>query len=140
MNSLLVNGIVDVGKDLIARFFPNPEDRAKAELELMKMQQSGELTELAARMDAIKTEAASSDPWTSRARPMFMYVFYLVIIMLVMITPIIGVFFPAQMEIFFKNVDMGFKAIPSELWLTFSAGYLGYSGLRTIEKNKGVTK
>lgn len=140
MNPLVVGGIFEVGKELIQRLFPNPEERAKHEMELLKMQQSGELTELSTRMSAIVTEANSNDPWTSRARPSFMYLFYFVILNLVVVAPFVGIFFPAEMETFFKNVDMGFQAIPEELWWTFSAGYLGYAGLRTREKEKGVAK
>jgi hypothetical protein len=100
------------------------------------VQQAGEFKELEARMSAITAEASSADPWTSRARPTFLYVFYLIILALVLLAPVIGVFFPAQMALFFGNVAAGFKAIPDALWQTFAAGYLGYSAVRTVEKIK----
>jgi hypothetical protein len=102
----------------------------------MRLDQEGQINELATRMNAITKEAESDDPWTSRARPMFLYVFYVVILMLVLVAPFVGIFFPDQMEQFFTNVGRGFDAIPEELWWTFSAGYLGYAGLRTVEKRK----
>ena len=125
-----------MGREIIQRIFPDKEQQAKAELELMRLDQEGQINELATRMNAITKEAESSDPWTSRARPAFLYVFYMVILALVLVAPLVGIFFPDQMELFFINVGRGFDAIPEELWWTFSAGYLGYAGLRTVEKRK----
>lgn len=140
MNPLLLGGIFDVGRSLIDKLIPDPEAKAKATHDLLVMQQNGELKELETRMSAILAEAQSADPWTSRARPSFMYVFYFIIISLTVVAPIIGVFHPEAMQLFFSNVGAGFVAIPEELWWTFSAGYLGYAGARTFEKSKGVSK
>ena len=126
-----------LGETILDRVIPDPAQRAQAKLELLKAQQAGEFRELDARMAAITAEAASVDPWTSRARPTFLYVFYLLILSLVLAGPLVGVFWPDQMRAFFANVAAGFAAIPDELWMTFAAGYLGYSGFRSIEKVKG---
>ncbi len=138
--SLLAGGLIEIGTTLIKRLIPDKEAQAKAELELALMQQNGELQELQTRMSAIVAEANSADPWTSRARPSFMYVFYFIIIMLTFVVPLIGVFNPDAMASFYANVATGFKAIPEEMWWTFSVGYLGYSGARSYEKRHGVTK
>ena len=53
MNPLLIGGVFEVGKALIAKLLPDPEARAKAELELLTLHQRGELDELTARMSAI---------------------------------------------------------------------------------------
>lgn len=138
--SLLAGGLLELGSTLIKRLIPDKEAQAKAELELAMMQQNGELQELQTRMSAIVAEANSADPWTSRARPSFMYVFYFVIIVLTFVAPVIGVFNPDAMASFYANVAAGFKAIPEEMWWTFTVGYLGYSGARTYEKRNGVAK
>ena len=138
MNPLLVGGIFEIGKSLIDKFFPDPAERARKEIELLQMQQTGELKELETRMSAILAEASSTDPWTSRARPSFLYVFYAIILTMVVVAPVIGVFHPAAMGAFFANVGKGFAAIPEEMWWAFTAGYLGYAGARTFEKRKGV--
>lgn len=91
-------------------------------------------------MQAILTEGASPDPWTSRARPTFLYVFYGIIVCMTIVAPILGLLFPSAVGQFYANVGAGFDAIPEELWWTFSVGYLGYSGLRTREKEKGVAR
>jgi hypothetical protein len=137
MNPLLLGSIFTMGQSLIDKLFPDPVDKLKAQTELAQMQQSGELQALTVQMSAIIAEAQSPDPWTSRARPMFMYVFYSIILFMTMIGPMLGIFFPDKMGLFFMNVTKGFAAIPEDLWWTFSAGYLGYAGLRTVEKNRG---
>lgn len=140
MNPLLVSGIFEIGKGLIDKLLPDPQAKAKAQMDLLAMQQAGELKELETRMSAILAEANSTDPWTSRARPSFLYVFYFIILNMTVVAPVIGVFNPDAMGLFFANVAMGFSAIPEDLWFTFTAGYLGYAGFRTVEKTKGVAK
>lgn len=135
----VASGLIGIGSSLIDRLFPDPEAKAQAKLELLQMQQKGELKELEIGMSAIVAEAQSEDPWTSRARPSFMYVFYGVILSLTVVAPVVGIFAPLAMEQFFTNVATGFKAIPEELWWTFTAGYLGYSGFRTYDKSKRKT-
>jgi len=132
----LVGGLFDIGGKVIDRMFPDPEEKARAKQELTKLEQEGELEQMSVRLSAILAEAKSDDPWTSRARPSFMYVFYLVILSLVIVAPLVGVAYPEQMTLFFDNVSKGFTAIPEELWATFTAGYLGYGAMRSYDKKK----
>lgn len=140
MNPVLLGGVLDIGGKLIDKWFPDPAEKAKHQLELLQMQQTGELKELETRMSAILAEANSADPWTSRARPSFLYVFYFIILSMVFLAPVIGVFAPDAMDTYFSNVGKGFASIPEEMWWAFTAGYLGYAGARTFEKRKGVTR
>lgn len=143
MNPLLLGMLPELfglGKEIINRTIADPAQKAGAEMELMKMTQEGQLKEVQIRMAAIMAEASSADRWTSRARPMFLYVFYVLICFMTVVAPLLGVFFPDHMDLFFHNVGRGFAAIPEELWWTFSVGYLGYSGIRSFEKHKGVAK
>lgn len=133
-------GLFDVGKSLIDKLIPDPAANAAAQLELMRLDQNGQLQELQTRMSAILAEANSQDPWTSRARPSFMYLFYLIISFMVMAAPMLGIWFPEKMDLFFLNVTKGFNSIPVELWYTFSAGFLGYSGSKSFEAIKGVKR
>lgn len=128
-----------VGK-VLDKAWPDPAQKAQAAIELEKLRQAGEFKELDSAMQAILAEANSQDPWTSRARPSFMYVFYFILLALVIAAPIIGVFKPAEMKTFFDNVKYGFEAVPEALWWTFSAGYLGYTTARTYEKKVGSAK
>jgi len=133
-----LGSLFDLGAKVLDKIFPDKEAADKAKLELLKVQQQGQLLELEKAYGAILAEAQSSDPWTSRARPSFLYVFYFLLVVMIVVGPLIGIFFPLQMTAFYGNVAKGFEAIPEELWWTFSAGYLGYTGARTFEKKKGV--
>jgi len=134
MTPLIIGSILELGREVLNRAIPDPAVRAQAELELLKLQQEGDLRDLDVRMRAIVEEAKSADPWTSRARPSFLYVFYTVILGMSVLAPLMGVFYPDSMDLFFANVGKGFAAIPEELWWTFTVGYLGYAGARSYDK------
>lgn len=74
---LPIAAIIDVGMKVLDKFVPDPEAKAKAQAELIKMQQEGRLAELNA--DNIETQEISkrwqadmaSDSWLSKnIRPM----------------------------------------------------------------------
>lgn len=140
MNPLLIGPLFEVGKSLIDRIFPDKiaqaDQRAKAELELAGLQQSGKLKEIEIQLSAILAEAQSTDPWTSRARPSFLYVIYLFILAAIPF----GILFAFKPDVAMQ-VSAGVKAwlaaIPEEMWWLFGAGYLGYTGARGFEKIKG---
>lgn len=138
ITNVLTGGLFDVARDLIDKLIPDPTANAEMQLKLMTLDKQGDLQELQTRMSAILAEANSQDPWTSRARPSFMYLFYAIVTFMVMIMPMVGIFFPDKMDLFFINVSKGFTAIPEALWWTFTAGFLGYSGSKSLEAIKGV--
>lgn len=72
-----LGAILDVGMKLVDKFFPDPEARAKAQLELLQMQQNGELAQInadiAEQQELTKRQQADmmSDSWLSKnIRPM----------------------------------------------------------------------
>lgn len=72
-----LGAILDIGSKLIDRLVPDPEQKAKAQLELMQMQQTGELAQLNAdvseQQEVTKRAQAdmASDSWLSKnIRPM----------------------------------------------------------------------
>lgn len=136
MNPL--SSILSIGGKLIDRFFPDPQKKAEAQLELARMAQAGDLKELEVSMSAIIAEAKSNDPWTSRARPSFLYVMYVMILSAVPM----GVLHALKPE-FAAAITVGMKAwlaaIPEEMWWLFGAGYLGYSTARSADK-RGLLK
>jgi len=135
----MITDILELGGEIINKIIPDPEARAKARLELVRLQAEGQTRDIEARMSAIVMEAKSSDPWTSRARPSFMYVFYLILIVNAVIVPTAGVFAPEAVTAYQSGLAAAFAAIPAELWTTFTVGYLGYAGARTYEK-RGLMK
>jgi hypothetical protein len=95
------------------------------------MAQDGELKELEISMSAIVAEARSSDPWTSRARPSFLYVMY-VMILTALPMGVLSVFRPDMAVQIAEGVKAWLTAIPDQLWWLFGAGYLGYTGVRSF--------
>jgi hypothetical protein len=127
--------ILDIGGKIIDKIWPDPEKKAEAQAKLLTLQQSGELKELEIAMSAILAEAQSSDPWTSRARPSFLYVVYIIILSAIPM----GILHAVSPETA-ANIAIGFKAwlaaIPDPMWTLFGAGYLGYAGARSFDKRK----
>ncbi len=126
------------GKELITRLFPSPEDKAKrdlAEAELLKMQVDGSCKEIEAKLSAIVAEAKSEDKWTSRARPAFLYVIYIMILFSIPMG-----FLSAYNAEVANHISLGMKdwlaAIPTPLYELFGAGYLGYTFTRTWDKKE----
>src|SRR3546814_15176898 len=72
----MMPGISGPVVNLIDKIIHEPEARDGAKLELRKCEGSQEMQAVEARMSAIVAEAKSLDPWTSRARPSFLYVMY----------------------------------------------------------------
>jgi uncharacterized membrane protein (DUF106 family) len=87
-----ISVILGVGMKLVDKFFPDPEQKAKAQLELLQMQQNGELAQIAAdtaeQQELTKRQQAdmASDSWLSKnIRPMtliFILVFYVIFAMM----------------------------------------------------------
>ena len=136
MNPLL-GPLMSLGGDLIKRVFPNPEDQAKAQLQLAELEQKGELKHLEVSMSAIVMEAQSKDPWTSRARPAFLYVMYLMILMSIPMGFVFA-FFPEVAGAVTTGVKDWLAAIPTEMWALFGTGYLGYVNKRSQDKQTAL--
>jgi len=136
----IFSGIGQLAKDLRTAFTgKEPLDANKAAELALKVQELESNIEQA-RISIMVAEASSSDKWTSRARPGFLYLFYLVVVVLALAAPFVGIFFPAQMGQFYINVKAGFEAVPEAMWWTFTTGYLGYVGARQYGKIKGSDK
>ena len=58
MNPLLLSGIFQIGEKLIEHFFPDPQKQAEAKLELLKLQEQGDLAKLASFTDLAKAQIA----------------------------------------------------------------------------------
>ena len=134
-----LGSVFDFGGKIIDKLFPDKSEADKVKLQMLTLQQQGEFKELEERMKAITTEASSSDPWTSRARPTFMYVIYV----LILASLPFSVLFAFKPDVALAVVA-GFKAwldaIPSDMLALFGVGYVGYTGARTFEKAKAGGK
>src|SRR3546814_813709 len=77
----LAPGLFEAGAKLIDRLIPDPAQREQAKLALFQAEGQQALQEMQVSLSAILAEANSADPWTSRARPTFLYVIYGVILL-----------------------------------------------------------
>ena len=139
MNPLLLSGIFDLGKGLIDRLFPDPAAKAAAQLELLKMQQAGELSHLAAETDLAKLqiqtnieEAKSTNWFVAGWRPGIGWVCGAGLAYAALIEPFAR---------FIAKVWFGytgeFPVISTDLTLQILMGMLGLGAMRSAEKIKG---
>jgi len=130
---------LDIGGKLIDKLFPDPAQRDQAKLEMLKMQQSGELDAVKIQMSAIIAEAQSADPWTSRARPSFLYVIYIMILAAIPMG-ILSAFNPDLAVKIANGMKAWLAAIPEALWAVFGIGYTGYTVARSAWDKKIISK
>jgi hypothetical protein len=129
----LAPGLLDGALKLIDRLFPDPQAAADAKRKLLEQEGQQALAELQHSMAAILAEAKSADPWTSRARPSFLYVVYLFILAAIPMG-VVYAFAPETADRISTGATLWLAAIPEEMWWLFGTGYLGYTGFRSIDK------
>ena len=120
-----------LGGELIDSLFETEEEKATAKAKLERL----DIKRYEVQLSAIVAEAKSADPWTSRARPSFLYIIYFVILLCVG-GGIVGIWWPDHGTTAAQNITNLLGAIPESLWALFGAGYLGYTGARSYDKAK----
>jgi Holin of 3TMs, for gene-transfer release len=136
--SLIDAVIGPIGK-LLDKIIPDPQARDRAKMELLQLQGSQEMEALKAQLSAILVEAGSTDPWTSRARPSFLYVMYSIILWAIPMGLIAAVA-PDTAKGIATGMNAYLAGIPEPLWALFGTGYLGYTAARQWGKVKGVER
>ena len=131
----LVTGLAAPLFELIDDLFTSDEERAEAKRKLLSQEGRRSLQQLEINMSAIIAEAKSADPWTSRARPSFLYVIYVMILGAIPMG-FLSAFHPEIAQRVIDGMQGWLTAIPEALWGLFGAGYLGYSGFRSWDKKK----
>jgi hypothetical protein len=135
----LLEAIVGPVSKLLDKIIPDPQARDKAKLELIKLQGDQEMQAIGAQMQAIVAEAQSTDPWTSRARPSFLYVMYAMILWAIPMG-LIAAANPSMALGIGNGMTAYLRGLPEELYALFGTGYLGYTAARTWGKVKGVER
>ena len=90
-------------------------------------------------ISTIETEAQSADPWTSRARPTFLYVMY-VLLLWALPMGLIAAVSPATAARIAGGMSSYLNALPEPLYTLFGTGYLGYTAARQWGKVRGVDR
>ena len=135
----LLDSLIGPLASIIDKVIPDKAAREKAKLELLQLEGSQELQRLEAQMSAIVAEAQSADPWTSRARPSFLYVMYAIILFAIPMG-VLSAFDPEAAANIGTGMTGYLRGLPDELYALFGTGYLGYTAARQWGKAKGVDK
>ena len=112
---------------------PDPTERAKAQLELLKLEKSGDLAVMTAQTDINKAEASNSNIFVSGWRPFVGWCCGTALLYAALIEPLAR--FIAQ--VMFKYTGE-FPYIDTDLTLQILLGLLGLAGMRSWEKKEGV--
>lgn len=132
-----ITAVLDIGSKVIDKLWPNAEEANKAKFELFKLHQDGKLDEIKIGLSAIIAEAQSSDPWTSRARPSFLYVVYVLLLTSIPMG-VLTVFNPEAAIHLTDGFKAWLAAIPEPILTLFGTVMLGYVVGRSYEKTKGI--
>ena len=126
-----VSAVLDIGGKLIDRLWPDPTQRAAAQLELLKLQQSGQLAEMIAQTDINKVEAANPSLFVSGWRPAVGWVCVGGLIYTFIAQPLLAWYSTSYHIALPPILELG-------TLITLLGGMLGLSGLRTVEKVNSV--
>lgn len=132
-----VSGLAGPLFSLIDSLFTSDAERAEAKRRLLEQDGQQRLAEAAQQMSAILAEAGSADPWTSRARPTFLYLMYLMILGALPMGALSAVD-PALAGAMAEGMRAWLAAIPEPMWWLFGAGYTGYTAGRSFDKWRQV--
>lgn len=135
----IIESLVGPIASILDKIIPDKEARERAKLELLKLEASQELETVHARLSAIIAEAQSTDPWTSRARPSFLYVMY-ALLLWALPMGLIAAFRPEAARDIAAGMNAYLAGLPEPLYALFGTGYLGYTAARQWGKLKGVDR
>lgn len=133
MNPLILAPILEIGKDLIGRFFPDEGERRKAEAEFLRLAMDGELKQVIAQLEINAREAAHPSVFVAGWRPFFGWAGGFGFVYATIGQPLLAWLssakgWPAPPEL---HMDL--------LWVVVT-GMLGIGGLRSWEKSKGISR
>jgi hypothetical protein len=123
-----VTALFEVGSKVLDRVLPDPAQQAAAKLELMKLQQNGELAQITGQMEINKVEAASSSLFVSGWRPSVGWVCSAGFAVQFIIGPL------AEWGAALYGHPVKFPQMDTGTMMPLLLGMLGLGGLRTAEK------
>lgn len=153
LDQILGGGVATLFKAVMDEIRLSPEQKAAAQQALLDHQDK--LAQMDADLEAkladiqgqnIRAETASSDKYVSRARPTFLYAmiaaifFSLVVVPLVQMTGGIVAAMAGHTTLVAAMQAVKVLEIPGDYLSLFGVGFLGYTGARSWEKSKGLSK
>lgn len=135
-----LGSVFDFAGKIVDKLFPDPAQRAQAQIELIKLQQSGDLARLAAETDIIKAqiavnqeEAKSTNLFIAGGRPFIIWACGFAMAYVSIIEPIAR--FVAAVGFHYVGA---FPVIDTTITMQVLLGLLGLGSMRSVEKIKGV--
>jgi hypothetical protein len=123
-----VTALFEAGSKVLDRILPDPAQQAAAKLELLKLQQNGELAQITGQMDINKVEAASSSLFVSGWRPAIGWICGAGFAVQFVIGPL------AEWGSSLAGHPVQFPQMDTGTMMPLLLGMLGLGGLRTAEK------
>jgi len=133
MNPLFIAPVLEIGKTLLDRWFPDPAEKSKAEAEMLQMLQEQDLKKVIAQLEVNAAEAASPHLFVAGWRPFVGWCCGAGFLWATIGQPVIS----------WVAVAKGWPAPPAidtDVLMYVLGGMLGLGTLRTFEKTKGTTK
>jgi hypothetical protein len=127
-----LSALLDIGGKVIDRVWPDPAQQAAAKLELFKLQQSGELAQIAGQMEINKVEAANPSVFVSGWRPAIGWICGAGFAVQFVVGPL------AEWGSALYGHPVKFPAMDTGTMMPLLLGMLGLGGMRTAEKIQGV--
>ena len=127
-----VSALFEVGGKVLDRVLPDPAQQAAAKLELLKLQQNGELAQITGQMDINKIEAASSSVFVSGWRPAIGWVCGAGVAVQFGVGPL------TEWGSALAGHPVKFPQMDTGTMMPLLLGMLGLGGMRTAEKIQGV--
>jgi hypothetical protein len=131
----IVDTIIGPVAGLLDKLIPDPRAREAAQRELLRLEGTQELERVKAQLSAVLAEAGAADPWTSRARPGFLYVMYALLLWSIPMGLIAAVR-PQAATAIAQAMNAYLTGLPEPLYALFGTGYLGYTVAREWGKAK----
>ena len=123
----IIGTVLDLGKTLIERVIPDPQQKAAAMQKLAELEQSGDLSVIANQVELDKIDAASTDKFQSRWRPFIGWTCGVALAVQLVVGPLI-----AYGSAIAKHPIQP-PVMQTELLTTLLVGMLGLGGMRTVE-------
>jgi len=133
MNPLILAPVLEIGKSLLDRWFPDPEEKAAAEAQMLLFLKEHDLRKVLAQLEINARAAANPPIFVAGWRPLVGWCCGAGFLWAAIGQPLFGWLAAAK----------GWPLPPSvnnDLLLTVLGGMLGLGAMRSFEKSKGVAK
>jgi Holin of 3TMs, for gene-transfer release len=134
-----LGALLDFGSKLVDKLIPDPAAKAEAQLELLKLNQTGELAQLTATTDLAKAqigvntvEAGSTSTFVAGGRPFVIWVGGFGLAYAAILEPLLR--FIAAVGFHYTGA---FPAIDTTITMQVLFGVLGLGALRSYDKKTG---